>query len=76
MAKFPNTTPFEGYSASFTYTYPGWNNSFANALFQKQEQTTLAELEQIDQQVDKMLTYPDAERIINTIKHKRGDSDD
>lgn len=33
MAKSPNTTPFNGISASFTYSYPGWENNFVNALY-------------------------------------------
>jgi hypothetical protein len=58
---------FEGYSYSFNVPYPGWNNVYnMNAKVE-----TFNELERIDfleQQIQEMTSYPDAEAIINKIK--------
>ena len=73
MAESPNTNPFNGYSASWTQPYlPTSYNPFYEQQAQAQERAVelenlLYDLECIDEQVDQMLTYPDAEAIINRI---------
>ena len=74
MAKSPNTNPFNGYSVSWTQPYlPTSYNPFyepaANDIAQE-----MAKIEMVDNWVDAMLTYPDAERIINKLmKENRHD---
>jgi len=75
MAKSPNTTPFNGISASFTYSYPNWNNNFANALFNAADkerneavQDELAWLDYVENEfISEMTEYPEAEQIIKNI---------
>ena len=73
----------KGYSAKFTQSYPGWENDFVNRLFSLAEkehvrQTTakeqsvtvsneLARLDHLEEEVQNMLTYPEAEAIITKI---------
>ena len=71
MAEFPNTNPFNGYSIQWTQPYlPTSYNPFyepaANTITQE-----MAKIEQVDSWVDSMLTYPDAERIINKIRSEQ-----
>ena len=82
MAKSPNTTPINGYSASFTYKYKGWtvpeiyqdlteNGQMIQIDPARTVSTEVAnELARIDfmeQEISKMLTFPEAEAIINKI---------
>ena len=90
MAKSPNTTPINGYSASFTYKYKGWT---APEIYQDltDERTTpeepvqtvsvevaneLAWYDFVESEViQDMLTYPEAEAIISKIM-KQGEGND
>ena len=77
MAEFPNTDPFKGYSASWTQPYlPTSYNPFYQSVQDKQLELELDRLDAVDVLVDEMLTYPDAERIINKLTKQRGDSND
>jgi hypothetical protein len=60
---------FPSYSFSFTQPYSVSMNPFYNTLTVAHE---LQRLDDIDRAVQNMLTYPDAEAIINTVM-KRGD---
>ena len=83
MAKSPNTTPFNGYSVSFTQQYGNWqfpsiySNEQVERTTQKEQSVTvsneLARLDFLEDEVQSMLTYPDAEAIINTIKEGNND---
>ena len=75
MAKSPNTDPFNGYFASWTQPYVSMNGFWSNEQFerttQKEQSITvsneLARLDFLEDEVQSMLTYPDAEAIINKI---------
>ena len=75
MAKSPNTDPFNGYFASWTQPYVSMNGFWSNEQFerttQKEQEITvsneLARLDFLEDEVQSMLTYPDAEHIINKI---------
>jgi|SaaInlV_125m_DNA_1040241.scaffolds.fasta_scaffold128198_1 hypothetical protein len=78
MAKSPNTTPINGYSASFTYKYKGWTvpeiyQDLTDEQKKRKEQeielaNELAWLDYVESEfIQDMLTYPDAERIINKL---------
>jgi len=76
MAEFPNTNPFNGYSASWTQPYlPTSYNPFYAPSPEHVATEEMIRIEAVDNIVQNMLTYPDAERIINTVM-KRGDSND
>ena len=90
MAKSPNTTPFEGIIASFTYQYPNWPNGqaswFEHARTVSNEtapeayqrlivEEELRHIDLVDRVVDSMLTYPEAESIIKTIMNQGGPCD-
>jgi hypothetical protein len=72
MAEFPNTNPFNGYSTSWTQPYlPTSYNPFytpkervagVNAVTEE-----MIRIAAVDNIVDNMLTYPDAERIIKQV---------
>ena len=78
MAKSPNTDPFNGYFASWTQPYVSMNGFWSNEQFerttQKEQAITvsneLARLDFLEEEIQSMLTYPDAERIINRINRK------
>jgi hypothetical protein len=78
MDEFRNTNPFNGYTASWTQPYlPTSYNPFYDYEQQEQARERAVELEHllydlecIDEQVDEMLTYPDAEAIINKLRHR------
>ena len=60
-------------SHSWTQPYPSMNSFYQmNRLVDLQEE--LRVIEMVDRWVDAMLTYPDAERIMNKIR--QGDKDD
>lgn len=70
MADIPDTDPFKGlpngYSFSFTQSYPGY--TWPETDPQIAVTNELARLDFLEQQVQEMLTYPDAERIIKHIQ--------
>lgn len=70
MADIPDTDPFKGlpngYSFSFTQPYPGY--SWPDPVQQVNVMNELARLDFLEQQIQEMLTYPDAERIIKRIQ--------
>jgi hypothetical protein len=74
MAKSPNTNPFNGYSVSWTQPYlPTSYNPFYEPKVNDIAQE-MAKIEMVDNWVNAMLTYPDAERIINKLmKENRHD---
>ncbi len=64
-----------GVSASFTYHYPNWDNKFVKAIFdheQKQQQikteNTLAWMDFLEQEIQEMDSYPEAEAIIQKLR--------
>jgi len=87
MAKSPNTTPINGISYSYSWTQPYLPTNY-NPFYQPRsvamawltasnEHKVTEELSRIaavDDIVDKMLTYPDAERIIKQVMNL-GDKD-
>lgn len=78
MAEFPNTNPFNGYSTSWTQPYlPTSYNPFytpkervagVNAVTEE-----MIRIAAVDNIVQNMLTYPDAEAILNKIKEASDD---
>ena len=78
MAKSPNSIPFNSYSVSFTQQYGNWqfpsiysNEQPERTTQEEQEITVSNELAWMDyvesEFIQDMLTYPDAEAIINKI---------
>ena len=66
MAEFPNTN---GYSFSWTQPYmPTSFNPFYERAQDLRVEEELDRLEAADRIVQNMLTYPDAERILNKIR--------
>lgn len=79
MAKFPNTTPAnDNWSISHSWTQPYLPTNF-NPFYQPSPEHVVTEelirIAAVDNIIDEMLTYPDAERILNVIK-QRGESND
>jgi hypothetical protein len=86
MAKSPNTTPINGYSASFTYKYKGWTvPEIYQDLTDEQKKRKEQEIELANELawydfvesefIQDMLTYPEAEAIISKIM-KQGEGND
>ena len=80
MAKSPNTTPFEGYSYSFSYKMPNYGaniNNFNPGISKKQliVQQEMKRLEEIDKMVENRLTFPEAEAILNKVMKQGEDND-
>ena len=81
MAKSPDTTPSNwSVRATYNYKYPGWTeqNPFISAIFQAAEkeateknQQEIARLDKADEIVQNMLTFPEAEAILNKIKETK-----
>jgi len=73
MAEFPNTDPFKGYSATWTQPYlPTAYNPFYERKVDVSEE--MIRIEAVDRIVQNMLTYPDAEAILNKLtKENRHD---
>lgn len=70
MDEFPN---INGYSFSWTQSYPSLNPVYSSTTVRDE----MIRIECVDNIVQNMLTYPDAETIINTILNKqRGLSND
>ena len=61
-----NSMPY-GISYSFSMPYPGWPKE----QFDQTTQKELDRIASIDKLVDNMLTYPDAEAILNKIKEAK-----
>ena len=60
-----------GYSASWTQPYlPTSYNPFYESTPKPSTNELMAQIEMVDKWVDSMLTYPDAEAIINKLRHK------
>ena len=76
MAEFPNTDPFKGYSVSWTQPYlPTSYNPFYTPSPEHVVTEEMIRIAAVDNIVQHMLTYPDAEAIIKTVM-TRGDSND
>jgi hypothetical protein len=76
MAESPNTNPFNGYSVSWTQPYlPTSYNPFYTPSPEHVATEEMIRIAAVDNIVQNMLTYPDAERILKTVM-KQGDSDD
>lgn len=76
MAEFPNTNPFNGYSVSWTQPYlPKSYNPFYTPSPEHVVTEEMIRIAAVDNIVQNMLTYPDAERILNTVMNK-GDLND
>ena len=75
MAEYPNTNPFDGYSASWTQPYlPTSYNPFYSPSPEHVATQEMIRIEAVDNIVQNMLTYPDAEAIISkVIKENRHD---
>lgn len=71
MAVFRNTNGFS-YSWSQPYSVTSHNPFYQDMTVHDE----LVRIEAVDRIVQNQLTYPEAEAIINTIKQKRGFSDD
>jgi len=75
MAEYPNTNPFNGYSASWTQPYLPTNyNPFYQPSNEHKVTEELIRIAAVDNIVDNMLTYPEAERIIKQVMNL-GDKD-
>ena len=62
---------FEGYSYSFTQPYPCFfTNEMKEIIQERKVEEELDALERTDQAVQNMLTYPDAEAILNKIREE------
>ena len=65
-----------GVSASFTYSYPNWDNQFVKAIYahnEKQQkietQNTIAWMDFIEQEIQEMTSFPEADKIIEKTKN-------
>lgn len=65
-----------GISASFTYKYPNWDNQFVTAIVahnKKQQkietENTIAWMDFIEQEIQEMTSFPEANKIIEKIKN-------
>ena len=68
------------WSYSFKQSYPNWDNSFVNQIFlynEKQQeietQNELARLDFIEDEIQSMESFPDAEKIMQQITGKKSD---
>lgn len=67
MTDRPN---MRGYSFTWTQPYSVSLNPFYQSVSDAQLELELDRLDAVDVLVDEMLTYPDAERILNKIRQK------
>lgn len=79
MAKSPNMNPANNnWSVSASWTQPYLPTSY-NPFYEPSPKHVVTEelirIAAVDSIVDEMLTYPDAERILNVIK-QRGETND
>ena len=62
---------FEGYSYSFTQPYPCFfTNEMKEIIQERKVEEEIDALDRTDQAVQNMLTYPDAEAILNKIREE------
>ena len=77
MAKSPNTNPFNNtWSTNYTYSqpYPSFfTQEMKDLINERKVEEELDALERTDEIVQNMLTYPDAEAILNKIKEASDD---
>jgi hypothetical protein len=70
MEDTPNTDPFKnmpnGYSFSWTQPYYGY--TWPDPIKQVNVMNEIARMDFLEEQIQSMLTYPDAEAILNKIK--------
>lgn len=71
MADTPNSKPFKGYSFSFTQPYPGYR--WTDPIKQVNVMNEIARMDFLEEEIQSMLTYPDAEAILNKVM--QGDRD-
>ena len=81
MAQSPNTDPFNGYTHTWSQPYSSfeeflWGKTCEEIYNDQTVERELDRLEATDKLVDEMLTYPEADAIINKLLNKRGDSND
>ena len=62
-------------NASYSYEYPNWNSRMGKPLGIA-VQNEIARLDFLEQEIQNMLTYPDAERIIADIMNGRKPQND
>ena len=63
--------PIQGYSFSFTQPYPSFFTQEMKDLIQERKvEEEIDALNRSDEAVQNMLTYPDAEAILNKIKEE------
>ena len=67
MDEFPN---MRGYSIRWTQPYRVSTNQFYHSTGSVDDE--IARLEMVDRWVDSMLTYPDADAILNKIRKGKG----
>ena len=63
--------PIQGYSFSFTQPYPSFfTQEMKDLINERRVEDEIDALERTDQAVQNMLTYPDAEAILNKIREE------
>lgn len=65
MAKSPNIDPFNGYSTQWTQPYVTTNAFYIQTRTPLEQE--IDRLDTLEQEIQTMSSYPDAERIINKI---------
>ena len=77
MAKSPNTNPFNNtWSTNYTYSqpYPSFfTQEMKDLINERKIEDEIDALDRTDEIVQNMLTYPDAEAILNKIKEASDD---
>jgi len=64
--------PIQGYSFSFTQPYPSFfTQEMKDLINERKVEDELDSLDRADRIVQNMLTYPDAEAIMNKIKEAK-----
>ena len=77
MAQSPNTDPFNGYSTTWRQPYASFDEFFRSKTCEEiyNDDTVEREIDRLeatDKLVNEMLTYPEADAIINKVKQTRG----
>lgn len=77
MAQSPNTDPFNGYSITWQQPYASFDEFFRGKTCEeiyndRSVEREIDRLEATDKLVNEMLTYPEADAIINKVKQTRG----
>ena len=77
MAKSPNTNPFNNtWSINYTYSqpYPSFfTQEMKDLINERKIEDEIDALDRTDEAIQNMLTYPDAEAILNKIKEASDD---